>query len=86
MPSPSTSSAPLPLDQRVQDELLFVGYRKEIKGIDTLLEAFAIVVAARPAARLRLIGGSPTGGSRGALEGPSRLALTLPIGCRSRAS
>ncbi len=48
------------IDQRVQDELLFVGYRKEIKGIDTLLEAFAIVVATRPAARLRLIGGSPT--------------------------
>lgn len=47
------------LDQREQDELLFVGYRKEIKGIDTLLEAFALVVSKRPAARLRLIGGSP---------------------------
>ena len=44
----------------MQDELLFVGYRKEIKGIDILLEAFAFVVAKRPAARLRLIGGSPT--------------------------
>jgi glycosyltransferase involved in cell wall biosynthesis len=48
------------LDGRVPDELLFVGYRKEIKGIDTLLAAFAHVVAERPAARLRLIGGSPT--------------------------
>lgn len=48
------------LADRVADELLYVGYRKEIKGIDTLVEAFAIVRAARPAARLRLIGRSPS--------------------------
>lgn len=48
------------LDERVPDELLFVGYRKEVKGIGTLLEAFALVLAERPTARLRLIGGSPS--------------------------
>ena len=47
-------------ERRVPDELLFVGYRKEIKGIETLLRSLAIVRAARPAARLRLIGRSPT--------------------------
>lgn len=49
---------PAPLAERRPDELLFVGYRGEIKGIGTLLEAFAIVHAARPSARLRLIGGN----------------------------
>jgi glycogen(starch) synthase len=48
------------LEGRVPDELVFVGYRTEIKGIDTLLDAFAIVRAARPAAKLRLIGRSTT--------------------------
>ncbi|MFL5776032.1 MAG: glycosyltransferase [Chloroflexota bacterium] len=49
---------PSPLSDRRPDELLFVGYRKEIKGIDTLLEAFALVLARRPSARLRLVGGN----------------------------
>jgi hypothetical protein len=44
---------------RAEDELLFVGYRKPVKGIDVLLDAFAAVVAERPGARLRLVGGSP---------------------------
>ena len=48
------------LDGRRADELLFVGYRKPTKGIATLLRAFADVREARPEARLRLIGRSPT--------------------------
>ena len=47
-----------PLVDRTADECLYVGYRTEGKGIDTLLNAFAIVRAARPAVRLRLIGRS----------------------------
>ena len=41
-------------------ELLWVGARKETKGTDTLLRAFAIVRAERPAVRLRMIGRAPT--------------------------
>lgn len=48
-----------PLSGRRPDELLFVGYRKASKGIETLLRAFALVHSARPSATLRLIGGSP---------------------------
>ncbi len=44
--------------QRAGAELLWVGYRKPVKGIDTLLHAFARVRQARPEARLRLIGTS----------------------------
>lgn len=50
---------PVPGERR-SDELLFVGYRKESKGLDTLLAAFARVHAQRPATTLRLIGSSPT--------------------------
>jgi glycosyltransferase involved in cell wall biosynthesis len=64
------------LDDRTPDELLFVGYRTPIKGIDTLLEAFAIVHAARPTARLRLIGRST---SREVEEVWRRQAATLGI-------
>ena len=45
---------------RVPDELVFVGYRKATKGIETLLRAFAIVRGRRSNATLRLIGSSPT--------------------------
>lgn len=45
---------------RVPDQLLFVGYLKETKGIATLLEAFARVRLARPAATLVLVGQAPT--------------------------
>jgi len=48
-----------PLSDRRPDELLFVGYRKASKGIETLLRAFALVHSGRPTATLRLIGGSP---------------------------
>ena len=41
-------------------ELLWVGARKESKGTDTLLKAFAIVHATRPATRLRMIGRAAT--------------------------
>ncbi len=45
---------------RDPDGLLFVGYRKRTKGIESLLRAFALVRSRRPAARLTLIGRSPT--------------------------
>lgn len=45
-------------EQRASAELLWVGYRKPIKGIETLLDAFARVRRVRPDARLRLIGSS----------------------------
>ena len=41
-------------------ELLWVGARKDTKGTATLLRAFALVRAARPDARLRMIGKAPT--------------------------
>ncbi len=40
------------------NELLWVGYRREVKGMDVLLQAFAQVRAARPATTLRLVGRS----------------------------
>jgi glycosyltransferase involved in cell wall biosynthesis len=45
---------------RNPDELLWVGYRREVKGMPVLLAAFRMVHAARPSARLRLIGRSTT--------------------------
>jgi glycogen(starch) synthase len=47
-----------PLAERRADELLFVGYRLEAKGIDELLRAFALARARRPSVTLRLIGGN----------------------------
>ena len=49
-----------PAAKRVTDQLLFVGYLKETKGIATLLEAFARVRATRPVATLVLVGQAPT--------------------------
>ena len=46
-------------DERVADQLLFVGYRKTTKGIDNLLRAVAVAHERRPAIRLRLLGRSP---------------------------
>jgi glycosyltransferase involved in cell wall biosynthesis len=45
-----------PDDGRDPNELLWVGSRKESKGTDTLLGAFALLHRERPALRLRLIG------------------------------
>ncbi|MEO7332425.1 MAG: glycosyltransferase, partial [Gemmatimonadales bacterium] len=45
---------------RQPGELLWVGARKESKGTGTLLAAFAMVHAARPATRLRMIGRAAT--------------------------
>lgn len=45
---------------RATAELLWVGYRKEIKGIATLLRAFRLVLDEKPDATLRLIGRSST--------------------------
>jgi glycosyltransferase involved in cell wall biosynthesis len=47
------------LDDRVADELLFVGYRKATKGIENLLRAVAVARARRPTVTLRLLGRSP---------------------------
>jgi glycosyltransferase involved in cell wall biosynthesis len=48
-----------PLDaSRDPDELLYVGGRKENKGMTTLLEAFALARAAHPTLSLRLVGQS----------------------------
>jgi len=46
--------------ERHPDELLFIGNRKEKKGMVVLLRAFADVLEERPSATLRLIGRSPT--------------------------
>lgn len=46
----------VPLAERRPDELLFVGYRRKVKGISTLLRAVAIARQTRPAITLRLIG------------------------------
>ncbi|MEO5940995.1 MAG: glycosyltransferase [Candidatus Limnocylindrales bacterium] len=47
-----------PLAERHPDELLYVGYRLETKGIDLLLRATAIVRRERPNVTLRLVGRS----------------------------
>jgi glycosyltransferase involved in cell wall biosynthesis len=46
------------LNDRDPNELLWVGYRREIKGMPTLLRAFQIVRRRRPATTLTLIGRS----------------------------
>jgi glycosyltransferase involved in cell wall biosynthesis len=51
---------PTGMEGRRPEELLFIGYRRERKGIVTLLKAFANVLEERPKATLRLIGRSPT--------------------------
>ena len=49
-----------PIRDRDPDELLWVGYRDEGKGIPALLRALQIVRRTRPGARLRMIGRSTT--------------------------
>ncbi len=49
-----------PDSERDPNELLWVGTRKESKGTDTLLHAFALLHQDRPALRLRLIGRAPS--------------------------
>jgi glycosyltransferase involved in cell wall biosynthesis len=51
---------PSGLEERTPDELIFVGNRKERKGMVILLRAFADVLERRPNATLRLIGKAPT--------------------------
>lgn len=48
-----------PPEERVADELLFVGYRKATKGIENLLRAVALAHERRPTITLRLLGRSP---------------------------
>ena len=50
---------PAPADARVADQLVFVGRRKETKGIEVLLRATAIARATRPSITLRLLGRAP---------------------------
>jgi glycosyltransferase involved in cell wall biosynthesis len=50
---------PAPADARVADQLVFVGRRKETKGIEVLLAATAIARATRPSITLRLLGRAP---------------------------
>ena len=57
---PIDDFTPVGLEGRRRDELLFVGYRKERKGMVVLLNAFADVLEQRPGATLRLIGRSST--------------------------
>ncbi len=54
--------APPPAGARRADELLFVGRLAEQKGVFDLLEGFALLARARPAARLRLLGAGPLEG------------------------
>jgi len=61
---------------RDPDELLWVGYRREVKGMDALLRAFRIVRDARPATRLRLVGRSTTEAEE---AGWHRLAAELGV-------
>jgi len=59
---PIDDFTPTGLDGREPDELLFVGYRKERKGMVILLNAVADVLEQRPGVTLRLIGRSSTEG------------------------
>ena len=54
-----------PLDERVADELLFVGYRKASKGIENILRAVALAHERRPGITLRLLGRSPDEATEG---------------------
>lgn len=65
---------------RDPDELLWVGNRKTSKGIDTLIEAMALVGGDRPL-RLRMIGSAPTEAEDRRLMG---LAASLGVADRVR--
>jgi glycogen(starch) synthase len=67
---------PVGAAERDPDELLWVGYRREVKGMDALLRAFRIVRDARPATRLRLVGRSTTEAEE---AGWHRLAAELGV-------
>lgn len=56
----SATFHPDPGIRRDPGELLWVGNRKVTKGMNELLDAFAIVAPTRPAVHLRLIGDAPT--------------------------
>jgi glycosyltransferase involved in cell wall biosynthesis len=56
---PLAQFQPAPADARVADQLVFVGRRKETKGIEVLLAATAIAQATRPSITLRLLGRAP---------------------------
>ena len=64
-----------PTRDRDPDELLWVGYRDEGKGIPALLRALQIVRRTRPGARLRMIGRSTTDEDEAAWRG-----LTAELG------
>jgi glycosyltransferase involved in cell wall biosynthesis len=64
---------PIPFEQKERDLIVYVGRLKRYKNIALLLRALRAVAAARPSARLVVVG---EGDHRGALE---RLARTLSI-------
>lgn len=66
---------------RDPDELLWVGYRREVKGMPTLLRAFRLVRARRPTTRLRLIGRSTSDEEE---AGWRRLAVELGVADAAR--
>jgi glycosyltransferase involved in cell wall biosynthesis len=68
---------PARLDERIPDELLFVGYRKAHKGTENLLRAVAIALRARPTITLRLVGGNADEAEE---RGWHALAASLGIG------
>lgn len=72
---------PTSAGRRAPAELLYVGYRKEAKGIATLLRGFKLILAERPDATLRLIGRATNGAEE---AGWHRLAAELKISAAVR--
>ena len=79
LPDPVAADAFPLADAAVRDPqmLLYVGSLGEHKGIDVLLQAFALVRGTRPEVRLRLVGGERAVGDRQRWEA---LAASLGVG------
>ena len=79
LPDPVADASFPPADpaRREADELLWVGSLGEHKGIEVLLQAFALARGGRPGLRLRLVGGERAAGERARWE---VLAASLEVG------